>query len=63
MRPDHQKLDATHEEGAKDQAGDLENRHQPRAASKQGHEREKSGRGHALRRDGDSDSDRKGSRD
>lgn len=59
MRPDHQKLNATHEEGAKDEAKDLENRRQPKAASRQGHEPEKSGQGHVRRHDGDSD--RKGS--
>ena len=55
MRPDIQKLNAQHQEGAKDQQKDLENRNQPEAASKQGHETEKGGQGHVLRRDGEHD--------
>ena len=39
----------------KDEAKDLDADRQPRAASKQGHEPEKSGQGHVRRRDGDSD--------
>ena len=52
MRPDKQKLEATQHSGMKDEAKDLENDRQPRAASKQGHEEDKSGQGRVLRRDG-----------
>lgn len=55
MRPDQQKLDATQHSGMKDEAKDLADDRQPEAASKQGHEREKSGQGHVLRRDGGRD--------
>lgn len=55
MRPDHQKLNATQKEGAKDQAKDLENRRQSQAASKRGHEPGNSGQGYVRRRDGRSD--------
>ena len=55
MRPDKQTLEATQHSGMKDEAKDLENDRQPRAASKQGHEPGKSGQGHVRRRDGDSD--------
>jgi len=55
MRPDHQKLNATQKEGAKDEAKDLANRRKPEAASRQGHEREASGQGHVRRLDGSRD--------
>lgn len=53
MRTDHQKLNATHESGMKDEAKDIENDRQLEAPSRQGHESKKSGQGHVLRRDGD----------
>ena len=55
MRADQQKLEAQHKEGAKDEPKDIENRRQPKAASKQGYEREKSGQGLVRRHDGDHD--------
>ena len=55
MRPDKQKLDATQHSGKKDEAKDLADDRQPRAASKQGHASEKSGQGHVRRRDGSRD--------
>ena len=55
MRPDKQKLDATQHSGMKDEAKDLANDRQPTAASKQGHEPERSGQGHVRRRDGSRD--------
>lgn len=55
MRPDKQKLHATQHSGMKDEAKDLEGDRQPRAASKQGHERDKAGQGHVRRRDGSSE--------
>jgi len=58
MRPDHQKLNAQHKEGAKDQPKDIENRRQPQAASKQGYHAEQSGQGLVRRRDGDQDNKR-----
>ena len=55
MRPDKQKLEATQHSGMKDEAGDLDNDRQPRAASRQGHEAEQAGQGRVLRRDGSRD--------
>ena len=55
MRPDKQKLDATQHSGMKDEAKDLANDRQPRAASKEGHQAGKSGQGHVRRRDGSRD--------
>lgn len=55
MRPDQQKLRATQESGMKDEAKDLENNRQLKAASKQGHQSEKSGQGHVRRKDGSRD--------
>lgn len=55
MRPDQQKLRATQKEGAKDEQKDIENRHQPQAASKQGHQAEEAGQGVVRRRDGSDD--------
>ena len=55
MRPDKQKLEATQHSGMKDEAKDLDNDRQPRAASRQGHEREESGQGQVRRRDGSRD--------
>ena len=52
MRPDKQKLQATQKEGAKDEPKDLENRRQPRAASKRGHHDHEAGQGAVKRRDG-----------
>ena len=52
MRPDKQTLEATQHAGMKDEAKDLDGDRQPRAASKQGHEEDKSGQGRVLRRDG-----------
>jgi hypothetical protein len=51
MRPDQQKLRATQKSGIKDEAKDLENNRQLKAASKRGHETEKSGQGHVRRQD------------
>lgn len=55
MRPDKQKLDATQHSGRKDEAKDLDNDRQPRAASKQGHGRDQADEGHVRRRDGSRD--------
>lgn len=55
MRPDQQKLRATQKSGIKDEAKDLQNNRQLKAASKQGHEPEKSGQGHVRRQDGSRD--------
>jgi len=55
MRPDEQKLRATQKSGMKDEAKDLENNRQLKAASKQGHESQKSGQGHVRRQDGSRD--------
>lgn len=55
MRPDQQKLRATQESGMKDEARDLGNNRQLKAASKQGHQSEKSGQGHVRRKDGSRD--------
>lgn len=58
MRPDHQKLNAQHKEGMKNDAKDIENRRQPQAASKQGYQEQGSGQGVVRRRDGDHDGKR-----
>jgi hypothetical protein len=58
MRTDHQKLNAQHKEGAKDQPKDIENRRQPQAASKQGFHGQETGQGLVRRRDGDRDNKR-----
>jgi len=55
MRPDHQKLNAQHKEGLKNDAKDIEGRRQPQAASKQGYHAEGSGQGVVRRKDGDHD--------
>lgn len=55
MRPDQQKLRATQKSGIKDEAKDLQNNRQLNAASKQGHQSEKSGQGHVRRQDGSRD--------
>lgn len=55
MRPDKQKLETTQHSGRKDEAKDLADDRQPRAASKHGHDTKKSGQGHVLRRDGSRD--------
>lgn len=52
MRTDTPKARATHKEGAKREQKDVENRRQPKAASKQGHETAKSGQGLVRRQDG-----------
>ncbi|RPE79957.1 hypothetical protein [Vulcaniibacterium tengchongense] len=51
MRPDKQKLNAQHKEGAKRARKDLENRRPPKAASKQGHAAKQAGQDSVLRRD------------
>lgn len=58
MRPDRQKLDARHKEGLKNDAKDIENQRQPKAASKQGYHEQGSGQGLVRRRDGDHDGKR-----
>lgn len=58
MRPDHQKLNAQHKEGLKNDAKDIQDRHQPQAASKRGYHAEESGKGLVRRRDGDHDGKR-----
>lgn len=58
MRPDHQKLNAQHKEGMKNDAKDIESRRQPEAASKQGYHKEASGQGLVRRHDGDHDTRR-----
>lgn len=55
MRPDQQKLRATQKSGIKDEAKDLQGNRQLKAASKQGHQSEKSGQGHVRRQDGSRD--------
>lgn len=55
MRPDQQKLRATQKSGMKDEAKDLSNNRQLKAASKQGHETKHSGQGHVRRKDGSPD--------
>lgn len=58
MRPDHQKLNAQHKEGLKNDAKDIESRRQPQAASKQGYHEQGSGQGLVRRHDGDHDNKR-----
>ena len=58
MRPDQQKLHAQHKEGMKNEAKDIENRRQPQAASKQGHQDQGSGQGVVRRHDGEHDGKR-----
>lgn len=55
MRDDQQKLQATQKQGAKDERKDLEDRHQLKAPSKQGHARKEAGQGNVRRRDGEAD--------
>lgn len=52
MRTDNAKANAMHKGGAKREQKDVENRRQPKAASKRGHEAEKSGQGLVRRQDG-----------
>lgn len=52
MRPDQQKLRATQKSGTKDEARGLEDNRQLKAASKQGHESDRSGQGHVRRQEG-----------
>ena len=51
MRSDKQKAQATQKEGGKRERKDVENRRQPQAASKRGHEKCESGEGLVRRRD------------
>lgn len=55
MRDDQQKLQATQKQGAKREQKDLEQRHQLKAPSRQGHARKESGQGVVRRRDGEAD--------
>ena len=51
MRSDKQKLQAQQKAGGKRERKDVENRRQPKAASKQGHEAKESGDALTRRRD------------
>lgn len=53
MRSDKPKAQATQKEGGKRERKDLENRRQPQADSRQGHEKRESGEALVRRRTGD----------